>query len=225
MAAMRCFQEYDQVSLRYTLAALLTGTVAVASVSAAQAADLYTPAPAAISYSDAGLAVATDNWSGFYAGAHGGMMSADDFDNTSFSGGVQAGYLQQFGQFVVGAEVSGTLSDELRYELTPDAGLTQNWSLAAKGRAGVALGDTLIYGTAGASLAELEPSGTTTSGTDTYGGVVFGAGVEQNLGNNFSVRAEYLQTRYFDVDSTVAGIARTDDLTNHAVTLGVNYRF
>ena len=164
------------MSLRTTLAALLTGTVAVASVSAAQAADLYTPAPA-ISYPDAGLAVATDNWTGFYAGAHAGMVSADDFDNSSFTGGVQAGYLQQFGQFVLGGEVSGTLTDELRYELTPDAGLTQNWSLAAKGRAGVALGDTLLYGTAGVSVAELEPQGTTTSGKDTYAGAVFGAGI------------------------------------------------
>lgn len=214
------------MSLHYrTIAALLTGTVAIASVSAAQAADLYTPAPAAISYPDAGLAVVSDTWTGFYAGAHAGVTSADDFDNSSFSGGVQAGYLQQFDQFVVGGEVSGTLSDELRYELTPTAGLTQNWSLAAKGRAGVALGNTLIYGTAGVSLAELEPSGATTSGKDTYAGAVFGAGVEQNLGNNISVRAEYLQTRYFDVDSTVAGVGRTDDLTNHAITLGVNYRF
>ena len=39
------------------------------------------------------------------------------------------------------------------------------------------------------------------------------------------MRAEYLQTRYFDVDSAVAGIGRTDDLTNHAITVGVNYRF
>lgn len=214
------------MSLRtLTLAALLSGTAVVASVSATQAADLYTPAPAQVAYPDAGLAVASDIWTGFYAGAHAGVVSADDFDNSNFSGGVQAGYLQQFDQFVVGGEVSGTLSDELRYELTPDAGLTQNWSLAAKGRAGVALGSTLIYGTAGVSLAELEPSGTTTSGTDTYAGAVFGAGVEQDLGNNISVRAEYLQTRYFDVDSAVAGVGRTDDLTNHAVTLGVNYRF
>lgn len=215
------------MSLRtLTIAALLTGTAAAASVSATQAADLatYSPPPAA-SYADAGLAIATDTWTGFYAGAHAGVSSADDFDNSSFTGGVQAGYLQQFGQFVVGGEVSGTLTDELRYELTPDAGLTQNWSLAAKGRAGVALGDTLLYGTAGLSVAELEPQGATTSGTDTHTGAVFGAGIEQNLGNNFSVRAEYLQTRYFDVDSSVAGIGRTDDLTNHAITLGVNYRF
>lgn len=211
-----------------SLAALLTSVAAIASVSATQAADLavYSAAPS-IAYSDAGLAVATDTWTGFYAGAHVGGATSDDFDksNTAWTGGIQAGYLQQFDMFVVGAEVEGSLSDSLNYVLTPNAGLKQNWTVAAKARAGVNLGQTLVYGALGASLTELEGTGTTTSGSKTHAGVAFGAGVEQALTDNISVRAEYLQTRYFDVESTVAGAGRSDDLTNHALKVGVNYRF
>lgn len=216
------------MTIRPLSIALLAGVAALTSVSATQAADLpYQTTVPAVTYADAGIALATDAWTGLYAGAHIGGATSDEFKEgkTAWTGGVQAGYLQQFDMFVVGAEVEAAFTDALLYELAPGAGLTQNWSVAAKARAGIALGDTLIYGTAGASLAELEPWGTTTSGKDNHVGVVFGAGVEQNLGNNFSLRAEYLQTRYFDVDSAVGGIGRQDDLTNHAVKVGVNYRF
>lgn len=89
----------------------------------------------------------------------------------------------------------------------------------------MALGQTLIYGLAGLSITELNPAASTSSGSDTYTGAVFGAGVEQALGNGWSVRAEYQQTNYWDIASTSGGIGRVDDLTNHAVTAGFNYRF
>jgi opacity protein-like surface antigen len=183
----------------------------------------------ATSYQDAGLTVATGSWSGLYAGGTiGGLTSLDpefDLDAYELTAGAQVGYLQQFGMFVVGAEVQGMWTDDLQYVLTPGSGLQQDWSIAAKGRAGVVLGDTLLYGTGGAILSELKPSGATTSNTEWYTGGVFGGGVEQKLGDNISVRAEYLQTRFFEVDSAVAGVNRTDDLTNHTFNLGLNYRF
>jgi outer membrane immunogenic protein len=209
------------------IAALATIAIAATSV-AAQAADLpYATAPAAPVYSNLDVAIATDEWTGFYIGAHLGGATTHEFEEATsgLTGGVQAGYLQQFGNFVVGAEVQASLSDALYYELAPGAGLEQNWSVALKGRAGAALGQTLIYGTAGVTLAEFEPRGATTSASDTHAGLSFGAGIEQALGGGWSVRAEYLQTRYFDVDSAVGGIGRTDDLTNHAITAGVNFRF
>jgi outer membrane immunogenic protein len=138
---------------------------------------------------------------------------------------VQAGFLQQFDSFVLGGEIAASLHDELSYELSPTAGLQQEWSITATGRAGVALGQTLIYGLAGLSITELNPSGSTSSGSDTFTGAVIGAGVEQALGNGWSVRAEYQQANYWDVASTRGGIGRVDDLTNHSVTAGLNYRF
>lgn len=215
--------------MRFAQTTLFTGVAMLALVAAPQAADLqYSTLPAA-SHQDAGLAIATDRWSGLYAGVTAGGRTAGDFgfdlDDYGLTAGGQVGYLQQLGMFVVGAEVQGLWSDELYYALTPDAGLTQNWSVAAKGRAGVALGDLLVYGTGGAVLAELSPAGTTSSGSKWQTGAVFGGGLEHRLGDNLSVRAEYLQTRLFDVESAVAGVGRSDNLTNHSVTLGLNYRF
>lgn len=212
----------------YLVAAVITASLA--SASAAYAADLAGFAPIAAplgSDANMGLATSPDIWTGFYAGVHGGAVTATEFngDNLKASGGAQAGYLQQFGMFVVGAELAATISNEFTYELAPGAGLSQDWSIAAKGRGGVNLGNTLLYSVAGVQAAQLKGTGLTTSDAITQTGVVFGAGVEQSLGNNFSVRAEYLQTRYFDVASSIGGIGRTDDLTGHAITVGANYKF
>lgn len=54
---------------------------------------------------------------------------------------------------------------------------------------------------------------------------MFGVGVEHKLGDNLSLRAEYRQTRFFDVDTKVAGATREDDLVNHSTTVCLNHRF
>jgi outer membrane immunogenic protein len=223
-----------KISLESSLA--LSGLLAVisaVSVSGASAADLTQSAPlqmAPVSPSQINsvdVALGGDDWTGFYVGAHLGGVTSDDFSesNSAWTGGVQAGYLQQFDSFVLGGEISASLHDELNYELSSTSGLQQEWSVNVTGRAGVALGQTLIYGLGGLSIAELNPTGTTTSDSDTYTGAVFGAGIEQALGNGWSLRAEYQQTNYWEVGSTSGGISREDDLTNHTVTAGVNFRF
>lgn len=193
---------------------------------AAQAADLAIPTNA---YPDAGLALVSDTWTGFYVGANAGFATSDEFDwdndTTSWNGGVQAGYLQQFDMFVVGAEVEANIMDDLYYALTPTSGLSQTWSVAVKGRAGVAIDNTLIYGLAGVSFTEFEEYGDAVASGDVNTGFVFGLGVEQAITEQISLRAEYQQTRYWDVDSTVGGIAQTDDLTSHAFKIGANFRF
>ena len=209
---------------------ILTSSVALASLSSASiAADapIYQPDLPVEVYGDP-----TDagKWTGFYAGAHLGGVTTQDLanlnaDNVRFSGGVQGGYLQQFGMFVMGAELEASVANDLTYALAPGAALRENWSIVAKGRAGVALGDTLLYGTAGLSLANLEGTGTAVASTETNAGIAFGAGVEQRLTDQLSIRAEYLQTQYLDVGSSVGGIGRTDNLTNHALNVGLNFHF
>ena len=212
----------------YVVIAVITASLA--SVSAVSAADLsgFAPVTAPLgSGADLALAASPEIWTGFYVGVHGGAMTTSEFDQDHLkaSGGAQAGYLQQFGMFVVGGEVDATVSNDLTYELAPGAGLSQDWSIAAKSRAGVSLDNTLIYSVAGVQAAQLKGTGLATSDPITQAGVVFGAGVEQSLGNNISIRAEYLQTRYFDVASSIGGIGRNDDLIGHAVTVGANYKF
>lgn len=211
----------------------LVAVVTAASISGVAAADFPSAAQpdaapfAPTQYNSAEMSLAADEWSGFYIGAHLGGVTSDDFSesNSDWTGGVQAGYLQQFDSLVLGAEIAASLYDELSYELSPTAGLQQEWSVTATGRAGVAVGQTLLYGLAGLSVTELNPTGATTSASDTYAGAVFGVGVEQALGNGWSVRAEYQQTNYWDIASSAGGIDRVDDLTNHAITAGVNFRF
>jgi outer membrane immunogenic protein len=211
----------------------MMAALTAASIATVAAADLsptsqLEPAPLPVTqYNSVDVGLAGDDWTGFYVGAHLGGVTSDDFseENSAWMGGIQAGYLQQFDSFVLGGEIAASLHDELSYELSSTAGLQQEWSITATGRAGIALGQTLIYGLAGVSVTELDPSGSTNSASDTYTGAVFGAGVEQALGNGWSVRAEYQQTNYWDIASTSGGITREDDLTNHTVTAGVNYRF
>lgn len=215
---------------RLPVTAVFAGIAALFSSVASQAADVGYPVSApALSYGDAGLAVATQDWSGAYVGASIGGRTAGDFDfdlgDYGLTAGAQAGYLQQLGMFVLGGEVQGLWTDELHYALTPGAGLRQDWSVAAKGRAGVALGDLLLYGTGGAVFSELKSTGAASSPSDWHAGAVFGGGVDHKLGDNLSLRAEYLQTRFFDINTTVAGATRQDDLVNHATTIGLNYRF
>ena len=97
---------------------------------------------------------------------------------------------------------------------------------AAKVRGGLALGGTLVYGTAGYSVARLDAGNNVISDDKWVGGLLWGAGLEQSFGNGLSARVEYAQTRFNDVDSTLTGnIHRTDDLTSHAVKAGLNFRF
>lgn len=185
----------------------------------------YAPGPA---YQDAGLALVNAPFSGVYVGASAGVTTTDrfDFDSdlTGFSGAVQAGYLHQMGMFVLGAEIEAAYLNGLQYQLTPGSGLSQDWSIAAKARAGVAIQETLLYGTVGYGMTNFDAYGLASYDKDIRGGVVFGGGLEQAFGN-FSVRAEYLQSRLDGVESTVGGVGQTNDLVNHTVKIGANYRF
>jgi len=198
----------------------------VVAASAAQAADLIV-APAT-DYSTGAVSVYDASpWTGFYAGGSLGIVTSDDFDEDYSAGtiGLQGGYLQQFGVFVLGAEVEAMYLDELTYELDAVGGLTQDWSAALKARGGIALDHTLLYGTLGYGWTSFESYGDASVDEDAVGGLVWGLGVEQSFGNGVSARVEYLQANYDDVESVVGGLSRSDDLTTHAVKAGVNFRF
>lgn len=206
------FSKYSSYGL---VAALLLG---VLPATAADAQDSRWSEP---------YAPASD-WTGFYAGIHGGLAPSEFpniFKESSLLGGVQAGYTMQLGPAVVGAELEGTYARGIVHSVG-NGELEQNWSGAAKVRGGLALGGTLVYGTAGYSVARLDAGNNVTSDDKWVGGVLWGAGLEQSFGNGLSARVEYTQTRFNDVDSTLTGnIHRTDDLTNHAVKAGLNFRF
>ena len=136
------------------------------------------------------------------------------------------GYTTSLGPTVVGAELEGTYTSGKEYSLTGNASLAQTWSGAAKLRAGVSFDSMLLYGTVGYGWARLDPKGNVVSDPRWAGGFTYGAGVEYLFRNGLTTRLEYTQSRYDNVESTLAGgIKRTDSFVNHAIKAGLSYRF
>ena len=126
-----------------------------------------------------------------------------------------AGYDRQVGPLVLGAvvelgssevgdSVTGFSTTPASYTFTREIDLQANF----RARAGLALNNTLIYGTGGLAYAQVDNSFTTTNGFNTFTevqqdeaewGYTVGGGVEQRLGDSLSLGVLY---RYTDLGST-----------------------
>ncbi|PRD41068.1 porin family protein [Phyllobacterium phragmitis] len=204
--------------------AALAGLVATLPPAAASAADLGTDDY----YADPVSFDTAHDWSGNYVGAQIGASSSQfpsPFSNrTGALVGVVAGKNFQNGKFVYGGEIEANFA-EAEHRLGNGGTLQQSWSGVAKARAGVAMDKTLVYGTLGYGATKFKPKGTVTSGSNWEGGVLVGAGVEQVISGPLSVKAEYDYMRFGDVKTEVAGRNRRENLSNHAIKAGVNYKF
>jgi outer membrane immunogenic protein len=198
---------------------LLTGAALVALTGAATAADM----PA---YSDQAVAVSFD-WSGFYAGVHGGYGwgetdgddPVDDIDGFVIGG--QIGYNFVFDSFLAGVEIDGSFSD---------LGVTDGGSdydvdylASVRGRLGFAFDRFLVYGTGGAAFAGVE---FTEDDADFFGWVA-GGGIEYAVTDNISFGVEYLHYDFGDEDIEVgdSGLFADTDLNADVVRGRVNFRF
>jgi outer membrane immunogenic protein len=221
------------------LRTLLFSTTAISTlcVAPALAADLPTKAPAP---------AALFSWTGFYVGGNlGGVwgrstVSEDVFLVGSFTnnpsgviGGFQAGYNWQAGNLVYGVEADIALSSA---EQTTDlgGGFFHRSSLSGlstlRGRIGIAMSPTLLYLTGGAAFAwlkheQVDFSGTASRGSTAWGWTI-GAGIEHAFANRWSIKAEYLYTRFNDTTgpSPVGYVYRFND-ANSVARVGINYRF
>ena len=166
-------------------------------------------------------------WQGPYVGANlgyqWGSVSNTGADPSGVMGGLQAGYNWQSGKFVLGGETDLQMSDaDDRF-----AGwkFSNPWFGTLRGRAGYAMNNILLYGTAGLAYgtlhAESLSAGVHESRTSL--GWAAGAGMEVALTGNWSAKAEYLYVdlndRTFALDGTDHGIASS------MLRFGVNYRF
>jgi len=159
--------------------------------------------------------------------------------------GLTAGYNVQRGSLVYGAEVdyaaiSFAVSENFDDQAQQDAETSSLLSL--RGRIGVAIDQSLIYGTVGYGLASVVGCATDEVGNcepdnddivafdDTLGGLVFGLGLEHRLSDALSVKLEYIQFESVwsdDIDyatEEAAEIARFS-ADHQAIRLGVNYHF
>lgn len=235
----------------------LTGISTLAFGGMAQAADLIVDqAPAAV------VSSAYD-WSGFYVGTFvGGTGGTDDWTgdftaplpNPDVSGsldvngwqlGVAAGANVQFDTFVLGVEGDiawsnisgeGTAIDPLSGSPSIPSGKL-DWLGTVRGRAGVAVDNVLLYGTAGfaagagtATITNVMGGGDNRTVDANYTGWAAGVGAEYALSDNMSIKAEYLYTSLTadDVDFGAVGPGSlvVDSTVNaHTVKVGLNFGF
>lgn len=170
-------------------------------------------------------AFAQDQWDGFFLGVHAGAVDSystiRDEDGTIFDAdggtlftndmtgliGIHGGYNWQHGNRVLGieADYSWTTAGRSRFFDTTDH--TASFDLdgfgSVRGRAGVAVDNTLIYVLGGVGFVDA-----TASGSDSFPNqvveqsnpvaFVVGAGAEFKFRNNLSARAEFLQYLWGD---------------------------
>lgn len=205
--------------MRNKTLAVIAGATLVSSLSfGANAADLLLPPPPVVA-NDVPVYQPMSPFTGAYVGGTIGGVTSDDFDedNSAFALGAQVGYNQQFGAFVVGAEIEALWLDDLDYSFGLDGGVTQDWEVTAKARAGFAFDRTMVYGTLGYSWTDFDDYGVTDVDGDVLGGLQWGLGVEHAITDSISARLEYAHTYYEDVGGY--------DIESQAVKAGLNYRF
>jgi outer membrane immunogenic protein len=219
-------------------------------------------------YKAAPVAQSVYNWTGFYLGgtAGGGIATADhqnvDDDFTSAPAkfqeafgtvGVTAGYNWQFGHTVLGIEgdynwanvdVSQTQNIDGPGD-TVTARFQMDQFATLRGRAGLALDQTLIYATAGVAFAHFRNSTTFNNDFDPAQasedkwktGLAVGAGVEFALAHNWTLKGEYMLMQFSNsfanintVQSGLSDCGTPACRMNYAnsvqmARVGVNYKF
>ena len=187
------------------------------------------------------------DWSGFHLGL--GSMRGDGenfwaergIPAASFAADLSgnlttlsAGYDWQHGNMVFGVSLamsSGEVVANVTSGVMSCTGCvtTVDGLATLQGRAGLAMGKTLIYATAGAARADV--AGTSTGGLVTHGqdvlsGWTGGLGVEHFIGKKVTLSAEYLQTDLgrLELPNSCSDNCYTD-VTFGSMALGLNFRF
>jgi outer membrane immunogenic protein len=200
---------------------LLATAVAAGAAGTAFAADLpaqpYYTAPAPLSAS---------SWAGPYLGAtigyEWGTVSNNPTRPAGVAGGIEGGYNWQFGQFVAGIEAD--INASAAEDTFAPWQFSNPWFGTLRGRAGVAFGNTLVFGTAGLAIGGLTvDSPGNLSQSRTSAGWTAGAGVEVGFAPRWSAKAEWL---YLDLsDRSFSVTNNTNGLAANLLRLGVNYHF
>lgn len=262
---------------RMLLASVAAGGLVAAS-NAALAADLPSRAPPIIP-------VPIFTWAGFYAGVNAGgafssggggessifvprgtfvafpafnggtVLVTNGGSRSGFTGGVQAGFNWQFGQFVAGIEadfqgisnsggnrgggviVAGNFPDGFAVVGTRDR---LNWFGTIRGRLGFAWDRLLVYGTGGFAYGGGDSNnnfGFNGSNDDTRTGWSAGGGLEWAFTNNLTARIEALYTELDQNDRGIVGVTNNgtvvflgqgNNSNNNGFTVvraGLNFKF
>jgi len=199
---------------------ILGAILLLALVGVAVAADFpsgnYYTAPAPLSAS---------SWAGPYLGANLGYQWGSVSNNptrpSGLAGGIEAGYNWQRGAFVFGGETDLELS-------AADATVapwefSSPWLGTLRGRAGVAFGNVLVFGTAGLAYGEIRADIFNLTESHTSIGWTAGGGVEVGFTPHWSAKAEWLYLDLAERGFSVTGV--NNGLAANLLRLGVNYHF
>ena len=185
----------------------------------------------------------SDDWTGVYVGGHAGITvgrssvntstifdengyflassvsainaaGAQKIGSNSFNGGGQAGYIKQFGRFVIGAEADFGAHRINKVVISGDdypccdssfeiaQSVKTKWMFTARPRAGVTAGPALLYATGGLAVTDVEYEAVFNDNDSdalesaefkkTRTGYAAGGGVEVKMSDRWSARVEYL---------------------------------
>ncbi len=199
------------------------GLALVVATGAALAADLprgpatYSPYPSA--------PFAGYSWMGPYLGVNLGYQWGSTTNNptkpSGIEGGIQGGYNWQMGQFVFGGETDLQLS--AADDVFAPWKFVNPWFGTLRGRAGVAMNNVLVYGTAGLAYGGLRAESSFLTESKTHIGWTAGLGMEVGFTPNWSAKVEYL---YVDLSDRSYSLTAVDNgLESSILRLGLNYRF
>jgi len=165
------------------------------------------------------------SWYGPYVGGTIGYQWGSVDNNptkpSGIAGGLEAGYNWQRGQFVFGAETDIQLSGA-EGTFAPWQ-FSSPWYGTLRGRAGVAIGNVLVYGTGGLAYGDLRAVTAALSEDRTSVGWTVGAGVEVGFTPHWSGKAEWLYVDLADRNYSLTGTE--NGLAAYLLRMGVNYRF
>jgi len=166
------------------------------------------------------------NWTGFYAGVHGGWGWGDSSGSSldGYALGAQVGYNYQLvSGLTFGVETDLTFSG---INGAAAGGIfTADYIGTLRGRLGYAFDRVLIYGTGGFAYAggDLQVAGL--SNAQTHYGYAIGFGIEGMITSNLSARLEYLYTDFGSRTYQTIGGPVALGFDSSQLRAGVNYRF
>jgi outer membrane immunogenic protein len=203
--------------MRTVLGAALSLSLAGAAVAADFPASNYYTTPAPLS---------AYSWAGPYIGGtlgyEWGSVSNNPTKPNGLAGGFEGGFNWQHGNFVYGGEADFQFSGA--DDTFAPWQFSNPWFGTLRGRAGVAVNNVLIYGTAGLAYGELTANTAgNLSESHTSFGWVAGGGAEVAFTPHWSGKAEWLYLDMADRGFSVTGA--NNGLSANLLRLGVNYHF
>jgi outer membrane immunogenic protein len=190
----------------------MTGVVVAADFPS----NYYYAAPPPLAYS----------WAGPYIGGNlgyeWGTINNNPTRPSGIAGGAQGGFNWQQGAFVYGGEADFQLS--AAKDTSMPWQFSNNWFGTVRGRAGLAINNFLVYGTAGLAYGSLTANSAANLSEmlDSIGWTA-GLGVEFGFAPHWSAKAEWLYLDLAERSFSVTGA--NNGLNANLLRLGVNYHF